>query len=93
MLGSLLPLLTVIKHKLLYSEEQDENRHALDRNTLIFSSSLSLSTARFLSPLTPSATVMQLSNVLGYGSMGFENLYLLCETELDPTLFCVSLQS
>ena len=42
----------------------------------------------FLAPssLTLSATVTQLNNVLGYRSMGFENLYLLCETELDPAL-------
>lgn len=81
-LGSLLPLLTVIRKKLLYSAEQDENRHVLDRNTLIF----------FLSPssLTLSATVTQLNNVLGYRSMGFENLYLLCETELAPALLLYS---
>lgn len=28
----------------------------------------------------------QSNNVLGYRSMGFENLYLLRETELDPAL-------
>lgn len=47
----------------------------LDRNTLIFPSFL-----------TPSATDTQLNNVLGYRSLGFENLYLLHETELDPAL-------
>lgn len=77
-LGSVLPLLTVIRKKLLCSVERDENRHMLDRNTLIFSS-LPL-------PLTPSATVTQPNTVLGYRNVGFENLYLLRETELDPAL-------
>lgn len=79
-LGSLLLPLTVIRQKLLYSVEQDENRHVLDRNTLIFSS-----------PPLPSllsATVTQLNNVLGCRSVGFENLYLLRKTELD-LLLCV----
>jgi len=35
-LGSLLPLLTVIRQRFSYSVEQDENRHMLERNTLIF---------------------------------------------------------
>ncbi len=53
-LGSVLPLLTVIRKKLLYSVEQDENRHVLDRNTLIFSS---LPLPSLLLPLSHSRTM------------------------------------
>ena len=78
MLGSLLLLLTVIRQRLSHSVERDENRHVLHRNTLIFPS-LPFS-------LSPSATVTELNNILGYRTVGFENLYLLRETELDLTL-------
>lgn len=53
-LGSLLLLLTVIRQRLLYSVEQDENRHVLYRNTLIFPS---LPFRALLLPLSQSWTI------------------------------------
>lgn len=77
MLVSLPLLLTVIRQRLFYSVEQDENRHMLEGSTLIFLS------PRFFSL---SSSVTQPNNIWGCRTVGFENLYRLRETELDLAL-------